>query len=235
MIRWVQCIPSCLAKIQAIHLTTVSILKRLKWGTGRDIPRNSAQPKSTWGVWWNRFVSEFAEIYAKLPFILSQKDKALQQCQPFSICHPWKSRAGRSPSSSHLSCPFAVALKCLFKEKFFFSMIADTVVDMQQVRQRKTSPRNNKKWSRFSDGLAFLPCDSSPFLLETSLLSRDWDQKFINQQTESEMLSSDERTAQGQLLWLCLSMSEKAVDPGKLTSFFPAAWDLTRTWLNEVF
>uniref|UniRef100_A0A8C4XIQ4 Uncharacterized protein n=1 Tax=Falco tinnunculus TaxID=100819 RepID=A0A8C4XIQ4_FALTI len=37
------------------------------------------------------------------------------------------------------------------------------------------------------------------------------------------------RTALGRLPWLCLSMSEISVDPGKQAGFFHSAWDLTRT------
>lgn len=61
------------------------------------------------------------------------------------------------------------------------------------------------------------------------LLSRALNHERINQQNERETLSSDEGTALGQLPWLCLSMSEISVDPGKLAGFFPAAWGLTRT------
>lgn len=45
---------------------------------------------------------------------------------------------------SHGLFPIAVALECLFKEKLF-SMMADMMGDMQHVRQRRTTLRNNKK------------------------------------------------------------------------------------------
>jgi len=69
--------------------------------------------------------------------------------------------------------------------------------------------------------LDFLPCDTSPFLVSTSFLTRVLDHKFISQQNERETLSSTEGIALAQLPWLCLSMSEISVDPGKWASFFP--------------